>query len=138
MKAVLDTNIFVSSFFGGNPRRIIDLWKVGEIEICMSEEVLEEYLRVLVRFQLEAEALDDLLQVFKAGENICFVRVQERLEVIKEDPGDNKFLECAVSSGADFIISGDHHLLELGEFRGTRIVTPATFLQACEKGAGGN
>ena len=137
MKVVLGTNIFVSSFFGGNPRRIIDLWKVGKIEICISEEVLEEYLRVLARFQLEAEVLDDLIQLFKVGENICFVRGQEKLKVIKEDPYDDKFLECAVSSGASFIISGDHHLLELGEFRGIRIVPPATFLQTYEEGASG-
>jgi len=129
MKVVLDTNIFVSSFFGGNPGKIIDLWKLGRIEICLSEEILEEYIRVLSRLQLDAEALADLLELFKTGEHIQFVQVQERLTVIKDDPHDDKFLECAISSGADFIISGDHHLLELGKFRGIEIVTASQLVQ---------
>lgn len=132
MKVVLDTNIFVSSFFGGNPKKVIDLWKSGKIRICLTEEILEEYLLVLTRFELSARTLDDLLGLFKHGENICFVPVRERLEIIKNDPPDDKFLECAASANADFIISGDHHLLELGKFRGIKILTPAAFIAAFE------
>lgn len=41
MRVVVDTNIFVSSFFGGKPRKIIDLWKIGEITLCVSSPILK-------------------------------------------------------------------------------------------------
>ena len=50
IKVVLDTNIFVSSFFGGNPEEIISLWKNEEIVLCLSKDILDEYVRVLAEF----------------------------------------------------------------------------------------
>ena len=132
MRVVLDTNVFVSSFFGGNPRKIIDLWKTGGIEICLSEEILEEYLRVLGRLQVSAPALAELLHLFKIGDNIVFAETPEKLEIVPEDSTDDKFIECALSAGAELIVSGDQHLLKLGNFRGVRIVSPARFLEAVE------
>ena len=132
MRVVLDTNVFVSSFFGGNPRKIIDLWKTGGIEICLSEEILEEYLRVLGRLQVSAPALAELLNLFKIGDNIVFAETPEKLEIVPEDSTDDKFIECALSAGAELIVSGDQHLLKLGNFRGVRIVSPARFLEAVE------
>ena len=132
MRVVLDTNVFVSSFFGGNPRKIIDLWKTGGIKICLSEEILEEYLRVLGRLQVSAPALAELLNLFKIGENIIFAETPERMEIVPEDSTDDKFIECALSAGAEFIVSGDQHLLQLGKFGGVRIVSPARFLEALE------
>ncbi len=55
MKVVIDTNIFVSSFFGGNPRKIIDLWKKGNISLCLSKDILDEYVDVLQRVGLKDE-----------------------------------------------------------------------------------
>ncbi|MDW7761998.1 MAG: PIN domain-containing protein, partial [Acidobacteriota bacterium] len=65
MKAVIDTNIFVSSFFGGNPRKIIDRWKTGGLTLCLSAPILEEYAAVLRRLGLEGEdELRELLDLF--------------------------------------------------------------------------
>ena len=44
IKVVIDTNVFISSFFGGNPKKIIDLWKKGEIKLCLSREIVNEYV----------------------------------------------------------------------------------------------
>ena len=52
IKIVLDTNVFVSSFFGGNPRRIVDLWKTGEVTLCLSKAIIDEYVEVLRRLGL--------------------------------------------------------------------------------------
>ena len=52
-----------------------------------------------------------------------------RVNVIKRDLSDNKFLEAALEAKADFIITGDHHLLELREFRGVKILSPSDFLK---------
>lgn len=53
--AVVDTNVFVSSFFGGNPRKVIDLWKTGELTLCLSTPIVDEYVAVLRRLGLEGE-----------------------------------------------------------------------------------
>ena len=50
IKVVIDTNVFVSSFFGGNPRKVIDLWKSGQIVLCLSKDIVGEYIDVLQRF----------------------------------------------------------------------------------------
>ena len=47
MNVVIDTNVFVSSFFGGNARRIIDLWREGEVRLCLSKSILDEFVAVL-------------------------------------------------------------------------------------------
>ena len=52
-----------------------------------------------------------------------------RIDVIKDDTSDNKYLECAVEGKADYIISGDKHLTDLQLFRGIKIIDPAKFLK---------
>jgi putative PIN family toxin of toxin-antitoxin system len=73
MRAVIDTNIFVSSFFGGKPRQIIDLWKNEQITLCLSAAILDEYIDVLQRIGLKEEnELDELLSLFSKGFNTLF------------------------------------------------------------------
>jgi len=61
-------------------------------------------------------------------DNATFVQPTISLEVIKEDPSDNIVLECAVIAKANFIVTGDKHLLSLREYKGTRIVSPSSFM----------
>ena len=56
------------------------------------------------------------------------VEITGNLRVVSSDPDDDMFIECAIVAGASMVVSGDHHLLELGEYQGIRIVTPAAFL----------
>ena len=64
IRVVIDTNVFVSSFFGGNPKRIIDLWKNEEIVLCLSKDVLDEYIDVLQRIGLKDEdEIEELLSL---------------------------------------------------------------------------
>jgi predicted nucleic acid-binding protein len=51
-----------------------------------------------------------------------------RLDVVKQDPDDNRILECAVSAGSQFIVTGDKHLLRLRTYDGMRIITVSDFL----------
>ena len=51
------------------------------------------------------------------------------VDVVKADPGDNKIIACAVEAQAQFIISGDHHLIDLGTYENIRIVNPDLFLK---------
>jgi putative PIN family toxin of toxin-antitoxin system len=130
MKVVIDTNIFVSSFFGGNPLRIIDLWKKGEITLCLSKDILDEYIRVLQRIGLKDEnELEELLSLFSKGFNVLFTTKTPKIRVVKDDPDDDKFIECAVALKADVIITGDRAIRAMGEYMGIKILTPQQFLK---------
>jgi uncharacterized protein len=129
MKVVIDTNIFVSSFFGGNPRKIIDLWKHEKITLCLSRAILDEYIDVLCRIGLKDEyELEELLSLFSRGFNILFVIKTPKIQIIKKDPDDDKFIECARALKADTVITGDREVLAVKEYAGIRILTPQQFL----------
>jgi putative PIN family toxin of toxin-antitoxin system len=133
MKVVIDTNIFVSSFFGGNPRKIIDLWKEGKISLCLSKNILEEYVDVLQRVGLgEEEEIEELLSLFAKGFNILFTTKTPKIKAVKDDPDDDKFIECAVALRAEVIITGDKELRAMGEYMGIKIFTPQEFLKTCK------
>jgi putative PIN family toxin of toxin-antitoxin system len=125
----VDTNVFVSSFFGGNPRKVIDLWKSGEVSLCLSKPIVDEYLEVLRRIGLQNEKeLDELLGLFAHGFHIVFTAKTPELHVVERDPDDNKFIECAVALKADFIVSGDKALTEIQDYMAIKIVSPKDFL----------
>ncbi len=129
IKVVIDTNVFISSFFGGNPKKIIDLWKKGEIKLCLSREIVDEYVEVLKRLGLQNEnELQELLNIFSEGHNIIFSATTPSLKIIEQDPDDNKFIECAVALGCSHIISGDKHLQQVKNYMGIKIVRPKEFL----------
>jgi len=130
MKVVIDTNIFVSSFFGGNPRKVIDLWKTEKITLCLSSAILDEYIDVLSRIGLKDEdELDELLSLFSRGFNILFTTKTPKLKVVKNDPDDDKFIECAVALNANIVVSGDREVLAVKEYKGIRILAPQEFLK---------
>ncbi len=130
MKAVIDTNIFISSFFGGNPRKIIDLWRTEKLTLCLSKDILDEYIEVLRRIGLENEdELEELLVLFARGFNIIFTTKTPEINAVEADPDDNKFVECAVALKADAIITGDKALGNLKAYHGIKILTPVQFLK---------
>jgi putative PIN family toxin of toxin-antitoxin system len=132
VKIVADTNVFVSSFLfpAGSPRRVIDLWKEGRVTLCLCAETLQEHLLVLGRLGLQGEPeMDELLALIRRGINIRFVPIEGTLRVVAADPDDDPFVECALTAGAEHIVSGDRHLKKLGSHGGVRIVSPAEFLR---------
>ena len=128
MNVVIDTNVFISSFFGGNPRAIIDLWKNRKVTLCLSKEILDEYVDVLKRLDLDSKLVKELLSFFAGGRNILFSVSTPDLSVVREDPDDDKFINCAVALKAEAVITGDKALLNIREYSGIKIVTPRQFL----------
>ena len=129
IRVVIDTNVFVSSFFGGNPRKIIDLWKNGSIVLCLSQEIIEEYLAVLNRLGLDnTKEISSLTRLFAEGYNSIFTAKTSKLEVVKEDVEDNKFLECAVALNSKIIVSGDKHLTSIRKYIDIVIMSPREFI----------
>ena len=130
MKVVIDTNVFVPSFLGGNPRKVIDLWKKGKISLCISKNILDEYVEVLQRIGLGDEReIEELLSLFAKGFNILFTTKTPKIKVVKDDPDDDKFIECAVALKAEAVITGDKALKAMNEFMGIKILTPQQFLK---------
>jgi len=129
IKVVVDTNVFISSFFGGNPRKIIDHWKSGEVTLCLSRPIIDEYIEVLRRLKLQNEKeMDELLGLFAHGFNVVFTATTPELHVVEKDPDDNMFIECAVALKAKFVISGDKALKEIQDYMTIKIVSPREFL----------
>jgi len=132
LKVVIDTNVFISSFFNryGTPGKIIDLWKTEKIILCISSGVLEEYVEVLLRLGFtEKTELKELLDLFQKQFNISASPKSLKFSAVKEVPEDDMFIECAVVNNADYIVSGDKHLLKLGLFRNIKILSPADFIK---------
>jgi uncharacterized protein len=130
VRVVLDTNAVISALlFSGVSSKLVSLCQKGLITPLLSREILDEYLRVLSysKFELSEKEIKELIQeeILPYAE---VVKPKARLRVVRRDPSDNKFLECAVSGKAAVIISGDKELLSLGRYRQIRIQSPAQFL----------
>jgi len=138
MKITLDTNVVMSGFLvpGGPPAIIVDLWAGNELTVVVCQALIEEYLDVLLRpkFKKIGTIIErqELLMELLGMDNTVLVYPKIRLDVIKDDPEDNRVLECAAEGDVEFIVSGDNHLLALKEFRGIAIVSPAEFLVLLE------
>jgi putative PIN family toxin of toxin-antitoxin system len=129
MRVVADTNILISAFlFGGLPRVFVDLGLSGAFDLVTSVVLLDELDEKLRgKFAVpEARALAfrTLLQSKATVTHPSFV-----LNVVSDDPDDNRVLECAVAGEADSIVSGDKHLLRLGAHAGIAISTARQFLE---------
>ena len=140
MKVVFDTNIYVSFLLVSSPSpilKLLEFWQQGKLEVFISPEILQELARVLSDkklkryLNLSQEDKNNYLRLIT--QEALVVKVNCRVDLIEEDPTDNKFLELAKTIKADFIISGDKHLLKLAEFQGTKIVSAREFVEIIEK-----
>jgi len=127
-KVVIDTNVFISSFFGGIPRKIIDLWKEGKITLCLSQEIVEEYVEVLKRLGVDDDEIRKLTSLFAENYHAVFTAKTPKLSVVHDDPDDNKFIECAVALNCKIIISGDKHLRSIKKYIDINIFSPREFM----------
>lgn len=143
MRVVVDTNLVVSRTLvaRGIPAQILAAWRAERFELLVSEPILEEYRRVLGYPRLRARhrrsdaQIEEIIEEFR--EFAVLVEPTRAIAAIADDPDDDKFLECAVAGGADVIVSGDPHLLALGEYEGVPILRPAAFLALLAREGGG-
>ena len=131
IKAVLDTNVVVSALlFRGELSRLHALWKKKAFTIAASRDVIEEYVRVLAypKFKLTEKEIEALVQE-ELLPYIEPVTVNEDTKGVSVDPDDDRFLACATEAKADFIVSGDAHLLSLKKHKGCPVITAEKFLK---------
>jgi len=139
IKIVVDANLFASALIkpDSNPGNILELIKQNEVELVISPSVIKEIKRILLYPKIQkyhqktAQQLDtffnDLL-IFA-----WVVEGQAEIDVIQTDPTDNKYLACALEGEADYIVSGDRHLLDLGLYQGIKLIKAKAFLKIWDK-----
>lgn len=136
LRAVLDTNLFVSSVLvsEGLPARAIDAWRAYRYVLIVSPAIMAEiaktlrYDRIRRKYDLTEADVDQLLTVL----SVDAVVVPGQADVagsVPDDPDDEAILACAVDGQADVVVSGDQHLLALGSFRDIPIITVRAFME---------
>lgn len=138
MRVVLDANIFISALISrqGNPAKILEKWQKKELEVVVSPAIIDEIARVTAYKRLQKkyrrirEEREGLLEDLKNFATM--VDSQQTLSVVKADDSDNRYIECAIESGANYIVTGDPHLLDISEYQGIRIISPAIFVVLLE------
>jgi putative PIN family toxin of toxin-antitoxin system len=135
IRAVLDANVLVSALLNPEspPATVLTAWRSEQFQLVLSEAILEEIARVLRYPKIAKRHGWHERQVRRFLEDVAYLAILTpghlRLNVIREDPPDDRYLECAIESAAHYIVSGDAHLLLLGTYEGIRILAPRTFLE---------
>ena len=138
-RIVIDTNLLVSAILtpGGNPAKILKLILERKLNLIISPAILKEarqvfnypkLIKLLEKNKITSAEVYGFLD--KMSRVALITPGKLAINAIPEDPADNKILACAVEGGADYIISGDHHLTDLKIFKGIKIVGPAAFLKS--------
>jgi hypothetical protein len=134
LKVVLDTNVLVSGLIvaNGPSGRILDAVRQGNLTLVTSPQLLQEFSDVVARPRIArkypkvAEQAETVIDFFRA--NATLVSGQPVEAVVAADPDDDAVIACAVQGEAEYIVSGDEHLLNLGQHGSIRIVTPSQFI----------
>lgn len=135
MNAVLDTNVLISAIIAtGIPHEVVVAGYAGEYRIVASEATIQEFRETLQKYPERFGLDDDEIQteVETLQYYAEFAAPDEELSVVDADPDDDKFLEVAVTANADYVVSGDQHLLDIESFRGIDILTPREFYDALD------
>ena len=136
LKAVLDTNVLVSSLLVkvGLPAGVVDAWRQRQYVLVTSPDLIAEvratlnYPRLRRKYLFTGEDVEQMTSLLEQ-DALVVPGQAEVTGVIPDDPADEKVLACAVDAQADVIVSGDAHLLALGEHQGILILTAREFLE---------
>jgi putative PIN family toxin of toxin-antitoxin system len=132
LKVIINTSVIISHLYGGASKKVVDLWKHGHLQLIVSAEIVEEYLRVLSEQGLSERAFDGFSTWFSHQFKVTAVRPVTHFRVCR-DESDDMFLDAAYAGKAKYIISWDKDLLTIEEFKGIKIVNPGEFLEIYEQ-----
>jgi putative PIN family toxin of toxin-antitoxin system len=130
LRAVFDTNIFISAFLlpGGHGDKAYRLAIRDSVELISSPAIITEVASTL-RTKFDWDSENTLMAVRSIGRVATVIKPLRRLKILSDEP-DNHILECAVESGADLIVTGDGHLLRLKNYEGIPVVRLRDFLRS--------
>jgi uncharacterized protein len=129
LNVTADTNVLISAlvYRRGKPYQLLQMATAGDINLTVSEDIVTEMAEVLVRkFKASEQEVAEAIAIVRDAARI--VRPSVTLDVVKDDPDDNRIVECAVSAGSDFIVTGDKDLLRMGRYDSIRILNVSDFL----------
>ena len=138
LKIVIDTNVFVSATITekGKPAQIVKAWREKKLEVIISPEILKEIGQVVFRHKIKKISFwteKERYQFVEDLARICiFTPGSLELKQAVKHTQDHKFLVAAIEAKADYVVSGDRHLRDLGAYRGVKIVSVNEFLQILE------
>ena len=129
-QVVIDTNCLIQMFSLHSPYRAIwNAFLAGEFQLCISNEILEEYQEIIEQ-QTTPRIAENVILLILNRRNVTFVDPHFRLGLITEDPDDNKFVDCAFAANAEYLVSDDKHfkILNRTPFPQLNLVRMADFL----------
>ncbi len=127
-RAVFDTNVLISGLlWRGKPYQCLLLARTKIVQAVYCPPMLAELSEKLRgKFKFSENRIQAVLtDIRRYAER---VEISGALHIIAADPDDDKFIECALVGKAALVVSSDHHLLELGEYQGIKIVPPELFV----------
>ena len=134
LKITPDTNTLVSAAISkGNEYELLRLAELGNVKLILSPQIIQEFIGVISRPKFgfsEKQIADSIKQIIDVSNIIMPVK---GIDIIKEDPEDNRILECAQAGKADYIVSGDRHLLNLKNYKSIRIIRTKQALDIIQK-----
>jgi len=129
VRIVLDTNVFVSGiFFSGPPSRILEAWRDDNVQLAISPDIFHEYQRIGSELSKQFPIVDLNSILGLVIIHAVMFPSPKLPEPVCEDPDDDKFIACAITSKSNVIVSGDKHLLKVSGFRGINILKPREFV----------
>lgn len=132
LRIVLDTNTLISALIGreSNPAKVVEKLAAGDILNYISKQILEEVEDVMERPKIKKLTLRHEREFHLNFIKTLSVEIKttKKINEIKEDPTDNRILECALAARAHYIVTGDKHLLKMSRYEKTKIVAAKEFL----------
>lgn len=130
MRIVLDTNCLLMAI--SNRNRFHRVWQAfvnNEYTLCVTNEIIEEYVEVIGR-NISERAAEAVVYIIMTRSNVLHIDPHFRFGLIEADPDDNKFVDCAIAASAKYIVSQDHHfdILKTIAFPKVDVVTIEEFL----------
>jgi putative PIN family toxin of toxin-antitoxin system len=141
IRVVLDTNVLVSALLTPDspPAKILEFALEGRLRIIICPAIIREiglvfqYPRLKKTMQRHRVSSEEIEEAIFNILKVAIVTAGEKMvQGVSRDPADDLILSCAAEGQADFVISGDQDLTELGSFEGIRIMAPAAFLRLIE------
>lgn len=132
LKIVLDTNVILAAYLTrGAASKIVKKWAEGCFELLISEEIVEEYLRILLSQNIDSDLVADFSKQLDKYAKMVYPK--QKINLVEDDPDDDKFFECAVEGQARYIVSNDKHLLKMANYKGINVLSVQQFIKLFEK-----
>lgn len=130
IKAVYDANIYVSGLlYKGNPYKVFEAARTPLVKVFVSDSIVSEIYNALRSEYFNLSHFEAKRLIHRVLKRTELITPTQTVKVVKDDPDDNKYLECALTARAKCIVTGDQHLLDIKKFKSIKILSARSFLE---------